>query len=199
MPETSVSVIAQTITLSKLNRPRISGQPVVRARLLEQLKPATALVLVIAPAGYGKTTLLGTWLQTCALPSAWLSFDENDNDLVVFVTYLVAAVRTVFPDACADTLDLLNGMTAPPVAAIARNLSNALAAIEQEFILVLDDYHVIHDRAIHEVMTELLRHPPQALHLVLAARTDPPLPLAGLRARGDVIELRKADLRFTEE
>ena len=166
---------------------------------MQQLNAAANLTLVIAPAGYGKTTLLSTWLETGVVPSAWLSLDEHDNDLVVFVSYLVAAVRTLFPTACHDTLELLQGMTLPPVAVISRSLSNELAAIEQEFVLVLDDYHLIHERAIHEVMTELTRHPPPALHLVFAARNDPALPLASLRARGQIVELREADLRFSLE
>ena len=151
---------------------------------MQQLNAAANLTLVIAPAGYGKTTLLSTWLENSVVPSAWLSLDEHDNDLVVFVSYLVAAVRTLFPAACHDTLQLLHGITLPPVAVISRSLSNELAAIEQEFVLVLDDYHVIHERAIHEVMAELTRHPPPALHLVFAARNDLALPLSSLRARG---------------
>jgi LuxR family transcriptional regulator, maltose regulon positive regulatory protein len=189
----------QSITLSKLHRPRLSGRPVQRARLLEQLSTSASLMLVIAPAGYGKTTLLATWLETCALPSAWLSLDEHDDDLVVFGTYLAAAVRTLFPAACQDTLDLLHGITTPPVDVINRTLSNDLSVLQHEFILVLEDYHRIHDHAIHQLMTDLTRHLPQPLHLVLAARTDPALPLSGLRARGHVIELREADLRFSQE
>jgi LuxR family transcriptional regulator, maltose regulon positive regulatory protein len=192
------SAVAQPITLSKLHRPRVGGQPVQRDRLLAQLSAMAGLTLVIAPAGYGKTTLLATWLETCTLPSAWLSLDEHDDDLVVFGTYLAAAVRTLFPAACQDTLELLHGITTPPVDVINRTLSNDLSALPHEFVLVLDDYHVIHSRDIHMLMTRLTRHLPQPLHLVLAARTDPSL-LSGLRARGHVIELREADLRFSPE
>ncbi|MBK8050052.1 MAG: hypothetical protein IPK16_24895 [Anaerolineales bacterium] len=191
------SVSKYPIIRSKLQRPRIGGQLVIRPRLLEQLNAATSLVFVIAPAGYGKTTLLSTWLETNALPSAWLSLDEHDNDLVMFLTYLVDAVRTLFPTACHDTLVLLQGMTMPPIAVISRTLLTELATIQQEFVLVLDDFHLIHERVIQEVMIELTRRPPQALHLVFAARTDPPLPMASLRVRGDVVELREADLRFS--
>ena len=199
MAATRDNAIIQSISRTKLHRPRVGSQSVFRARLTQQLDAATNLTLVIAPAGYGKTTLLSTWLETCVVPSAWLSLDEHDNDLVVFVSYLVAAVRTLFPAACHDTLELLHGITLPPVAVISRSLSNELAAIEQEFVLVLDDYHLIHERAIHEVMTELTRHPPPALHLVFAARNDLALPLASLRARGHIVELREADLRFSLE
>lgn len=183
MPATPDGVINHSINRSKLHRPRVGGQPVFRPRLAEQLDAATGLVFVIAPAGYGKTTLLSTWLETCDLPSAWLSLDAHDDDLVVFVTYLVSAVHTLFPGACQDTLELLRGMTLPPVAVISRSLLTELAAIQQEFVLVLDDYHVIHEHAIHELMTELTRHPPPALRWVFAARHDPQLPLASLRRR----------------
>ena len=199
MPETPKNFFNQAIVRSKLHRPRVGGQVVFRPRLTQQLNTSANLVLVIAPAGYGKTTVLSTWLDSGVLTSAWLSLDEQDNDLVGFVTYLVAALRTQFPSACTDTLDLLHGMTLPPVAVVSRSLLNELAAIQQEFVLVLDDYHVIRDRGIHEIMTELTRHPPPGLHLVFAARNDPPLPLASLRARGDVVELRAADLSFSLE
>ncbi len=197
MTATADSPINQSLSLTKLNRPRVRGPAVFRPRLMQMLDSASNLTLVIAPAGYGKTMLLSAWLDTHPLPSAWLSLDEHDNDLVVFVSYLVAAVRTLFPAACAETLALISGMTLPPAAVISRSLSNELAAIQQEFVLVLDDYHVIHERAIHEVLTELTRRPPPALHLIFAARNDPALPLASLRARGHVVELREADLRFS--
>ncbi len=199
MPETPYNVIDPVLIRSKFHRPRAGGQLAPRPRLAEQLDGAAGLVLVIAPAGYGKTTLLSAWLESSALPSAWLSLDEQDNDLVVFVTYLVAALRTLFPAAGKDTLALLQGMTLPPVSVISRSLVQELDAIQQEFVLVLDDYHVIHERAIHEIMTELTRHLPPAVCLVFAARNDPPLPLASFRARGGVVELREADLRFSLE
>ena len=199
MTTTPGRAINHSTIRAKLHRPRVGGQAVSRPRLTEQLDTAAGLVLVIAPAGYGKTTLLSTWLEASELPSAWLSLDEHDDDLFVFVSYLVAAVRTLFPTACTDTLELLHGMTLPPVAEIGRSLLTELAAIQQEFVLVLDDYHVIHQRAIHELMTGLTRHPLPALRWALAARNDPPLPLASLRARGGVVELRAADLRFSLE
>ena len=198
MPAVPDSPTAQLITLSKLYRPRVGSRAVHRARLLTQLDVAAGLVVVIAPAGYGKTTLLSTWLETCTLPSAWLSLDDQDDDLILFGLYLTAAVRTLFPAACQDTLELLHGMTTPPADVISRSLSNDLSALPHEFILVLDDYHVIHNPAIHTLMAELTRHLPQPLHLVLAARTDPALLLSSLRARGHVIELREEDLRFSQ-
>lgn len=171
----------------------------LRPRLTAQLDDSAGLTLVIAPAGYGKTALLSNWLDSSDLPSAWLSLDEQDNDPALFITYLVSAVRTLFPTACPETLALLQGIALPPSTLIGQSLSQELAAVEQEFVLVLDDYHLIHDRSIHEILAELTRHPPPPLYLVFASRIDPALPLASLRARGDVIELRQADLRFSLE
>ena len=188
-----------SVNPSKLHRPRAGAHVVLRPHLEASLATTQGLALVIAPAGYGKTTLVSVWLEHGVLPSAWLSLDEQDNDPVVFVTYLVTAVRALFPDACEETLALLRGMIVPPDAMVSRTLLHDLALLEQEFVLVLDDYHVIHERAIHAIVTEITRHPPPALRLVFLARKDPPLPLASLRARGDVVELREADLRFSLE
>ena len=186
-----------SLTLTKLQRPRVGRSLVPRPHLLEQLNASQSLTLVLASAGYGMTTLLSMWLETCNLPSAWLSLDEHDDDLAVFVTCLVSAVHTIFPAVADATLAAVSGTTLPPPAAIARCLLNDLLAVEQDFILVLDDYHVIRNQAIHDLLTDVVRHPPRPLRLVIASRHDPPLPLAGLRARGHVVEPRRADLRFT--
>ena len=186
------------ITLTKLQRPRVGRRLVARPQLLEQLDAAQSLTLVLAPAGGGKTTLLSMWLETCNLPAAWLSLDQHDNDLDVFVTSLIMALRTLFP-VVARTLAVIKGVTLPPAGTIARSLLNDLATVEQDFVLVLDDYEVIRNQAIHDLITDILLHPPHTLHLVIASRHDPPLPLAALRARGDVTELRKSDLWFTPE
>ncbi len=193
------ATISPSLTLTKLQRPRIGRGLVARPQLLERLNASQSLALVLAPAGYGKTTLLSMWLETCDIPNAWLSLDEHDDDLIVFATYLTEALHTMFPAVADDTLNAMSGMTAPPPAVLARNLLNDLVDVEQDFILVLDDYHFIHNQAIHDLLTEVVRHPPRTLHLVIASRHDPPLPLAGLRARGYVTELRGADLRFTAE
>ena len=191
--------LPRSLISTKLQRPRVGRELVQRPRLLEQLAAPAALTLVIAPAGYGKTTLLSAWLATCAMPSAWLSLDAQDSDLITFATYLVTAVQTLFPAAGAETVELLHGVTRPPLAAITRSLLNTFESIEQEFILVLDDYHLIHDNAVHELITELVRYSPRSLYLVVAARFDPPLPLSSFRARGHFTELRAANLRFTVE
>ena len=185
---------------TKLYRPRITGELVPRPRLLERLEQRRErpLTLVVAPAGYGKTTLVTSWLATCDCPSAWLSLDEGDNDLALFLSYFSAAIRNMFPDAVGETSALLDAARLPPPDVLARSLINELDQIEQPFILVLDDYHSIQNMDVHHLLTELLRYPPRALHLVLASRSDPPLPLANLRARGQATEIRTQELRFTE-
>ena len=157
------------------------------------------MTFILAPAGYGKTTLLSTWLETCPVPHVWLSLDEHDNDLTIFITGLAEALQGILPTVVDNTLMVLNGVTLPPLEVLTRAMLNDLADIQQNFILVLDDYHVIHNAAIHDLLQELVSYPPPALHLVLASRLDPPLPLARLRTQRHVVELRAPDLRLTLE
>jgi LuxR family maltose regulon positive regulatory protein len=185
------------ILLTKLNRPRLSGDLVHRPRLLSQLQSLSTLTLVVAPAGYGKTTLVSSLLESSPLPNAWLSLDESDNDFANFVNYLIAAVQTCFPMVGDRTASLFKVTSSPSVASVSKTLLNELSAIDQGFILVLDDYHLIRKSANHQLVADLLHHPPRSFHLVLATRYDPPLPLPALRARGMVTELRASDLRFT--
>ncbi len=186
---------------TKLYRPRITGELVPRPRLLQRLdrRRDRPLTLVVAPAGYGKTTLVSNWLETCDCPNAWLSLDEDDDDLVLFLTYLLAAVETMFPDSVVETRALLGTATLPPLPVIARTLINELDQIERPFILVLDDYHYIHNIGIHDLLNELLTHPPRPMHLVVVSRKDPLLPLAKLRVRRQVTEIRSQELRFTRK
>ena len=128
------------------------------------------------------------WLETCPRPSAWVSLDKSDSDLSVFLTYFIAAVRTLFPEAGADTLTMLQAPVLPPLSYLVTALANDLDRLAdqadpagrpvlpdgQRFILVLDDYHLIREPAIHELLGDLLRHPPRTLHLVISARLDPP-------------------------
>ena len=202
---------ASPLLFTKLNRPPVTGDRVDRPRLIEQLNRGLQqgpLTLVCAAAGFGKTTLVSSWIEsltagmggvTPPLQSAWLSLDEADSDLVVFLRYFVAAIRTVFPEACAETLALLQApyLTAQTPLGVA--LSNEIERLPARFALVLDDYYVIRGEAVHDFLSELLRHWPQRLHLVLISRSSPPLPLANLRAKGQVAEIRTRDLRFTPE
>jgi LuxR family maltose regulon positive regulatory protein len=184
---------------TKLYRPPLPADWVPRPLLLERLQQQRQrpLTLVSAPAGFGKSTLLSAWLERCDWRSAWLSLDDGDNDLGDFLSYIVAAVQTLFPEFGTDTQALLDAVTMPPLPVIVGSLSNDLDEIDEPFLLVLDDYHVIHHLAIHDLLSRLLSNPPRALHLVLAARHDPPLPITSLRARAAISEIRSSDLRFT--
>ena len=187
----------------KVYVPRSQGGLVPRPRLTERLDRGaeSKLLLVSAPAGFGKTTLLAEWVAEApgARSTAWLSLDHDDNDPTTFWRYLIAALRTVAPDAGANALTLLQAQQAPPIQTTLTTLINDLGEAQGEIVLVLDDYHVIDTHEIHEGMTYLLDHLPSRLHLVLAGRSDPPLPLARLRARGQLVETRAADLRFTPD
>jgi LuxR family transcriptional regulator, maltose regulon positive regulatory protein len=186
---------------TKLYRPRTNGDVIPRAHLIERLNAALSgsLTVLSAPAGFGKTTLLAAWLETLDHPTAWLSLDDNDNELPVFVHAFTAALQTVFPDAGEATASLLKGPQFPPADRVAPLLINDLADLPEEVVLVLDDYHLIRNVEIHTLLDLLIGHLPPQLHLVLATRSDPPLPLARWRAKGHLHDLRSADLRFTLE
>ena len=155
------------------------------------------MTLISAPAGYGKSIVVSQWLTVCETPSAWLSLDEHDNNLVGFLNYLVAAIRQIFPAAELQTETLLHTPFTPSPLVLARCLANDLARLATSFNLVLDDYHQIYEMAIHDLLTELLRHPPDTMHLVIIAHGDPPLALDQLRARRQMNEIRLYDLSFT--
>ena len=140
------------------------------------------LTLISAPAGYGKSTLASRWLESRNCPSAWISLDESDNDLRLFVTYFLAAIYQLFPEAARSTQMLSEASNLPPVSVLAPALLNDLDQLSQRFILVLDDYHQIHEEAIHNLLAELLRHPPPGMHLVLVD-SPRPSPAAGQTSR----------------
>jgi LuxR family maltose regulon positive regulatory protein len=193
---------------TKLHRPRLPHDLILRSRLLELLNKGVdrQLTLVCAPAGFGKTTLVGTWLEQMAegggsggSPSAWLSLDENDSDLNIFLRYVINALRTIFTDACPDTLGLLHAQRQPPLTVLNATFINELDELPGEVILVLDDYHTIHNIEVHSLLSELTLHWPKSLHLVLISRISPPIPLDSYRAKGMINEIRTRDLRFTHE
>lgn len=144
------------------------------------------LNVISAPAGYGKSTVVSHWLETCRYPSAWLSLDETDSDLRVFVSYVVAAVQTVSSTACQETLTQLRADELPSAERLAGFLCNDLDAIGKPFILVLDDYHRIREPSVHELINRLLEHPPRDLHLTIMSRREPPLSLEKLM-EGDLL------------
>jgi LuxR family maltose regulon positive regulatory protein len=183
-------------------RPGLVSRPRLVERLEEGLRAGSRLSLISAPAGFGKTTLLVEWVRRAGahrdapLPVAWLSLDEGDNDPARFLAYLVAAIRTVAPDtrwASQDGVDT-SGPTALEPALTP--LINGMAELRPGLILVFDDYHLIESQEIHDGVAFLLEHLPPQGHLVIATRADPPLPLARLRARGQLTELRYGELRF---
>ena len=157
------------------------------------------LTLVSAPAGYGKSTLLACWLQTSDIKSAWVSLGKNDNDQRLFLAYVLEAIHSLFPGTVKETQALLGSPHVPPTTILTRSLVNELDMIGQPFVLVLDDYYAIQAKSVHDLIAELLRHAPAPLHLVISTRVDPPLPLARLRARNQLGELRVVDLRFSME
>jgi LuxR family transcriptional regulator, maltose regulon positive regulatory protein len=186
---------------TKLHVPSRRRGLVARPRLSERLSRGaeSALTLVSAPAGFGKTTLLAEWLAVAAADGravAWLSLDQRDNDPALFWTYLVAALKTAAPGVGAGALSLLQSPRPPGEAALV-TLLNDLGAISNDVVLVLDDYHVIDAREVQDGMAFLLEYLPPQIHLVIGSRADPALPLAGLRGRGELVEIRAADLRFT--
>lgn len=190
------------VIATKLFAPVPRPAVVCRSRLLERLEEEIAagrgLVLLEAPAGYGKTTLLAQWLRGGGRTFAWLSLDEGDNDPARFLAALIAALQTAAGEGVGQATESMLHMPQPPSAEVAITyLINDLAAMKQPLVLVLDDYHVISAGAVHRAVQVLLEHRPGALHVVLATRADPPLSVARLRARGEVLELRAADLRFT--
>src|SRR3990172_3827179 len=187
----------------KLRQPRLRASIVSRERLTERLNAGLnrALTLISAPVGFGKTTLLGEWLAGAAqaVPAAWLSLDEDDNDPVRFLTYIVAAINRVQQSVGSAALALLRSPLPPPTKAVFTSLLNDLAGVPGDLILVLDDYHTIDAPAVHDAGAFLLGNLPPQIHLVIPTRSAPPLPLSRLRARDQLVELRGPELLFTLE
>ena len=218
--------MSRPLLQTKLYIPPVRPELVSRPRLIERLNAGLhhKLTLVSAPAGFGKTTLVSEWIHSgvssreygvgeehepagevsptpySLLPTprfAWLSLDEGDNDPAIFLAYVVAALQTIEADVGKGALGALQSPQPPPTEAILTGLINEIAAVPDRIVLVLDDYHLIEAQPIHDALTFLLRHLPPQMHLVISTREDPPLPLARLRARGQLTEVRVTDLRFT--
>ena len=193
----------ETLLRTKLFIPPIRPNLIPRPQLIERLNQGLylghKLSLISAPAGFGKTTLVSAWVAACQRPAAWLSLDEGDNDPTRFLTYLVAALHSLALSDVEGILALLQSPQPPPTESILTILLNEISAVADNFVLVLDDYHVIDDQAVDDALTFLLEHLPPQMHLAIATREDPPLPLARLRARGQLTELRVPELRFTHD
>jgi len=189
------------ILATKLYIPPPRPKAVLRPRLIERLNEGLSsgrkLTLISASAGFGKTTLVSEWVAVCERPVTWLSLDEGDNDPTRFLTYLVAALQTIAANIGKGVLAILQSPQPPPIESILTALLNEITTIPDNFVLVLDDYHIVDAKPVDNALIFLLEHLPPQMHLVIATREDPHLPLARLRARGQLTELRAADLRFT--
>ena len=199
--------MSPTLISTKLFVPALRPRRVLRNGLLEKLDEGLELgrrlTLISAPAGFGKTMLVVEWLEHLKImPGApqrfgWLSLDEPDSDPQRFFTYLIAAIQCIEPEIGQDVQEMLVSPGPPNPEALLANLINTLAAIPDRFILVLDDYHLLLAEPVHQTVNFLVEHAPPQMHLVIASRADPPLNLPRLRARGQLTEIREADLRFS--
>lgn len=191
----------EDLLASKLNIPPLRPSLVPRPRLIDRLdeglRANRGLTLVSAPAGFGKTTLVVDWLQRAGLPAAWLSLDEADNDLPRFLAYLAAALQQVDEEIGAPLQSAVQSPQLPPIEKALAGLLNQFAGRADPFMMVLDDFHLLTEASVIAVVKFLLDHQPPQLHLLITTREDPDLPLARLRARGQLTEIRAGDLRFT--
>lgn len=194
-----------SILATKLYIPPLRPNLVRRPRLIDRLNTGLhgKLTLVSAPAGFGKTTLIGEWIDSCAQRVAWLSLDEEESDPARFLTYLVAALQTLAAAMGEGVLGALQSPQPPSMTTLLTSLLNEIATLPDHCLLVLDDYHLVDAGvplgAVDQALTFLLEHLPPQIHLVITTREDPPLPLARLRAKAQLTEVRAADLRFTRD
>jgi LuxR family maltose regulon positive regulatory protein len=181
--------------------PPIRSSQIARPRLSELIDRGLdrAIILVSAPAGYGKTTLVSNWLKEKNIPSAWLSLDAGDNDPIRFLQYLIAALAPLAPGVEAEAFGMLQGVQIPQFEHIINLLVNELDSFPEPFVLVLDDFHVIHSEAILKILAHFTDHLPPRMHLALLTRTDPLIPLSRLRVRNQLLDIRADQLRFTRE
>jgi len=184
---------------TKLFKPSLRPESIHRSHLFARLEAGKRhqLILISAPAGFGKTTLVSEWVNISGWPAAWLSLDSDDNDLIRFLIYLVTSLRTIQINIGENLLDTLESPQPPSFEFFLTILLNMISSFKDHFFLILDDYHAIESKPINDALIFLLEHFPQQMHLVIISREDPPLPLARLRARGQLTELRAADLRFS--
>ena len=197
-------IATEALLTTKLYVPRAHPNLVPRPRLAELLAEGInrKLTLISAPAGFGKTTLLSEWRMIhrgSEFPLAWVSLEEADNDPSRFLSYLIAALHAIEADTGEAIRNSLRSPQPPRIESVITAPINEIAAIPKDFALVLDDYHVIANEALHYTISSLVDHLPPQAHLIIASRVDPPLPLASLRARGQMVEIRADDLRFTPE
>ena len=179
------------ILATKLYIPPPQPGVVLRPRLIDHLNEGlhSRLTLICAPAGFGKSTLVSEWLAGSERQAAWLSLEEGDNDLTRFLTYLIFALQTIAAEIGEGVLGMLESPQPPPTESFLPSLLNEMAAVEDDLVLVLDDYHVIDTSPVDDALTFLLEHLPPQVHLLIATREDPHLPLARLRARRPLVRM----------
>lgn len=184
--------------MTKLYLPPARQTLVQRPVLLDQLKDGLRgkLTLVSAPAGFGKTSLVAAWRKDCETPLAWVSLDEEDNEPLRFLDYVIGALQMVDNELGDQTAELLHRSNTPPLKVVLTSLLNEINAYDKEFVMAFDDYHVIHEHGIHDALSYLIERLAPHAHALIATRSDPPFPLGRLRARGELKELRASDLRF---
>lgn len=195
---THYSSVKSPVIATKLFLPTLRPEVVHRPHLIAHLDEGRQrkLTLISAPAGFGKTTLVSEWIAGSGQPVAWLSLDTEDNDPIRFLIYLVSSLKTIPINIGDSLLGMLESPQPPSLEFVLTILLNEISSVLNHFFLVLDDYHVIDAKSVNDALAFLLEHLPQQMHLLIATREDPPLPLARLRARGQLTELRAADLRF---
>jgi ATP/maltotriose-dependent transcriptional regulator MalT len=185
--------------ITKLHIPASGTNLVHRPKLFEILNEGLQrkLILISAPAGFGKTTLLSDWIEQSKIPTAWISLDKRDNDPAEFMDYIIAGIRNIKSDFGESSQKLLNAPVKPNSESITGLLINDAIQIEEDFILVLDDFHQINSKEIFEIVVYLLEHIPAHMHLVISTRSDPPLQIARLRSQNQLSEIRLSDLSFS--
>lgn len=197
--EQSKEIELSHIIHTKLYPHQLPDNHVARRELIKKLDKGSRLpvLLITAPAGYGKSTLVSSWLHQQSLPFGWVSLAETENDLRQFLFYLVHAVQSLFSGKLAKTEMLVNSAKLPPVHALAVSVLQEIGQIEENFILVLDDIHLVKEKGVYDFLSEILRHPPHHLHFIIMGRRDPFLPIASLRGNRFLAEIRAKELRFS--
>ncbi|CAN5329918.1 LuxR C-terminal-related transcriptional regulator [soil metagenome] len=192
------SVSTDHILSTKLVIPASPSCAVLRSRLfLPDESPR--IILVCAPAGYGKTTLIASWAAVARTPFAWLSLDAGDNDPVRFLMHFITAIQTRFPEFGQVVVEMMQSSPPPPIAGLMRTLINQLCDLPERICMVLDDLHLVGEATVHGAIGFLVDHQPSQLQLIFASRSDPPFSLARIRGQRQLLEYRAADLRFTLE